>query len=188
MVKSFSVFWERFEGMGKGALMKYLNDSQLGKQQLNEIHSELDQIVRKSEALIAEFQRITQKTPQNNYSLLGLIRKKRNPKVYDNFRSVDNKLGDAVVRFARFRADNECYLSVPTRAYVEAYEEYLQSVKTAAELRVALEQQFMELDISTNSVEEVDHVKKLSGMIGPSLDDCEEKAHKVNEVINSFKR
>lgn len=90
--------------------------------------------------------------------------------------------------FARFRADNAHYLSVPTRAYVAAYEEYLQSVKTAAELRVAFEQQFMELNMSTSSAEQVDDMKKLSGMIGPSLEDCEEKAHWVNHVINSFKR
>ncbi|MCI5121721.1 MAG: hypothetical protein D3908_11125 [Candidatus Electrothrix sp. AUS4] len=160
----------------------------MGERQLNEIHSKLDEIVQESKLLIAEFQKITQRTPRNPSSFFGLFKKKRNVAAYNNFRSVDNKLGDAVERLTRFGADNARYLSVSTQAYVAAYGEYLQSVKTAAELRVAFEQQFMELNMWRSSAEQVDCMKELAEMIDPGLEDCEEKAHKVNEVILSFKR
>ncbi|MCW5204943.1 hypothetical protein VU02_03345 [Desulfobulbus sp. N2] len=165
-----------------------MNGSHLKRQKLDELHSELDELVRKSEQLIADFQRLTRKVPRQPYSFLGFFRKKRNAEACGKFRSVDNKLAEAVEAIAYFRANNSRYLTVSTQAYIVAYEEYLQSVKTAAELRVAFEQKIMGIDMSTSSTEDVDHMKKLSTMIGPSLEDCERKGQKVNQVINSFKR
>lgn len=165
-----------------------MNGSHLKKQKLDELHSELDELVRKSEQLIAEFQRLARKVPRQLYSFLGFFRKKRNAEACGKFRSVDAQLAEAVEAVACFRANNSRYLAVSTQAYIVAYEEYLQSVKAAAELRLVFEQEFMEIDMLTSSTEDVDHIKKLSTMIGPSLEDCERKGHKVNHVINSFKQ
>jgi hypothetical protein len=98
---------------------------------------------------------------------------------------VDDKLGDVVAAIDRFRTNNICYLPVSTRVYIAAYEEYLQSVKAAAELRVAFEREFMGLHMWTCSAEDVDHMRKLSIMIGPSLEACERNAHKVNLVVRA---
>ena len=168
--------------------MKYMNTDPPNNQKLDALYSDLDAIVQKSEALIAEFMRLTREVPRRPYSLLGFFRKNRNADAYGNFRRVDDKLGDVVAAIDRFRTTNIRYLPASTRVYIAAYEEYLQSVKAAAELRVAFEREFRGLHMWTCSAEEVDHMRKLSVMIGPSLEACERNAHKVNVVIKSFER
>ncbi len=163
-----------------------MNADSRKNQKLDALYSDLDEIVQKSEALIAEFMRLTREVPRRPYLLLGFFRKNRNADAYSNFRRVDDKLGDVVATIDRFRTNNICYLPASTRVYIAAYEEYLQSVKAAAELRVAFERKFMGLHVWTCSAEDVDQMKKLSVMNGPSLEACERNAHKVNEVIKSF--
>ena len=165
-----------------------MNGGPLKNQKLEAWYSDLDEIVRKSEALIAEFMRLTREVPRRPYSLLGFVRKNRNADAYSNFRRVDARLGDVVAAIERFRTTNISYLPASKGAYIEAYEGYLQSVKAAAGLRVTFERKFMGLDMWTSSAEDVDHMSKLLVMIGPSLEACERNAQKVTVAIEALAR
>jgi len=147
-----------------------------------ELHSDFDEIVRKSEGIIMEFQRLNCEVDRKSYSLFRLFWKNRSPEMYTKLLQVDDKLADMVAVADRFRMTNMRYLAASMQTYIMGYEDYLQSVKTASELRVSFERRFMELNLSTSNEEDVEHTKKLAAMIESSLDTCEKKAHRVNLI------
>jgi len=95
-------------------------------------------------------------------------------------------LGEMLSRFNRFQTANKSHFPLRMKAYIEAYGEYLRSVKVACELRVEFELRFMNLNLSTSSGKDLDRTKKLMVMISSSLDASERNAHKVNAVVQSF--
>jgi hypothetical protein len=165
---------------------KYMNSDHLKNQKLNTLNSELNEIMRKSELLIAEFMRLTRDVPKRTYSLLRFFSKNSNTDMYNNFRRVDEELKEVMTAITRFRTTNIDYLSTSTATYISTYEEYLQSVEAATKLRVALELKFMELNIWTSSTEDVNEVIKLSKMIDPSLEACQRNAQKVKVMAEYF--
>ena len=163
-----------------------MNHNHTQKHKLEDIYSNLDEIVRESEALIAEFMKINCEVDKRSYSLFRFFRKNRNSETYAKFRQVDEKLIEMVHALERFCITHIDELPASTQAYVRAYEKYLKSVETAAELRADFDRQLLEFDIWKSKKEDLNSIRKLKSMIGPSLALCEMNAHHVNAVAKEL--
>lgn len=156
------------------------------KHKLEDIYSNLDEIIRESEALIAEFMKINCEVEKKAYSLFRFFRKKRTSEIYGKFHRVDEKLMEMGHTLERFCINHIDKLPASTQAYVRAYEKYLNSVETATELRVDFEKQLSEFDIWKSKKEDMTSIGKLKSMIGPSLAICEMNAHHVNAMAREL--
>jgi len=155
-------------------------------QELPGSRSDLEEIIREIETLISEFQRLFQETGRKTYSVFRFFRKNRNADNYGKFYDIDKRLGKMLSRFDRFRTTNMSHFSPRMKAYMEAYGEYLRSVKVASELRVEFELRFMNFNLSPSTGDDLDRTEKLMVMISSSLETSERNAQKVNAVVQSF--
>jgi len=160
-----------------------MNSYSVKMQELPNSPSDLEEIIRKSETLISEFQKLFQETGRKTYSVFRFFRKNRNSDNYGKFYDIDKRLGKMLSRFDRFRTANMSRFSPLMKAYMEAYEEYLKSVKVASELRVEFELRFVNLNLAPSTGDDLDRTEMLMVMISSSLETSERNAQKVNAVV-----